>query len=69
MIYAMLAAFGHKKLKNMVLKEDTSYHDTTVENKFHMLDEVSFKEAGFNLMFGLLSENSVLQEHEYAGYL
>ena len=53
----------------MARKLDTSYHDSLIENKFLMTDEVSFEDAEFNLMFGLIKGNQVIWEQEMEGYL
>ena len=69
MIYALLVAFGFKKFTNLYKKEDTTYHDTLIENKFQMQHGISFEDVEFNFMFGLLLGNQILKEHEYTGYL
>ena len=53
----------------MAGKEDTSYHNTVIENNFSMTDEIFFEDAEFNLMFGLMRENQVIGEQEMAGYV
>ena len=54
MIYALLVAFGFKKFTNLVKKEDTTYHDTLIENKFQMKHGISFDDVEFSFMFGLV---------------